>query len=102
MGQDHGTEIEKMLAEQTLARVREKQQLQHKKRSRKSKLDLYRDDLTQLCEAGASLAQLKIFLRIEKKCEASRSTIERWLKKHQLKTRNPAPKRFSQNTSQER
>ncbi|MEZ9488708.1 hypothetical protein AB4347_02005 [Vibrio breoganii] len=54
--------------------------LQSSKRTRRSKLDNYRLELRKLREAGATLAELLEFLKLQG-VECSYSTVQRWMKK---------------------
>jgi len=59
-------------------RLRERQAVRRRQRYRRSKLTRYRAELVQLRAAGASLDQLRIWLR-ERRVRAHRSTIARYL-----------------------
>lgn len=48
-----------------------------------SRLDRFKNELLTLREVGASLSELALFLRTEKRTVVCRSTISRWLKKQQ-------------------
>lgn len=48
---------------------------------RRSRLDKYRAELVAMRKAGASCADLVVWLRINRRCRINRSTIDRYLKK---------------------
>ena len=48
---------------------------------RKSRLDRYRAELVALKQAGASCADLAVWLRVTHRCKINRSSIDRYLKK---------------------
>lgn len=61
-----------------VARLAELQSIRRKKRLFKSKLDKFQHQILALHKAGASLAQIQIWLR-QNSLKTSRSTISRWL-----------------------
>jgi len=48
---------------------------------RKSRLDRYRAELVAMRQAGASCADLAVWLRVTHRCKINRSSIDRYLKK---------------------
>lgn len=72
-------------AQSVLASLRHKQQLRARRHWRRSKLDAYTTELTCLRQEGATLGQLRIFLT-DHHLSVERSTILRWLAKHNVPT----------------
>lgn len=70
--------MEKFDAEAELSEVQKLQEVRRKKRLFSSKLDKFEHELKALKSAGASLAQLQIWLK-KNGVKASRSTVHRWL-----------------------
>lgn len=52
-----------------------------RRRWRESRLDHYKRELLALRQAGASLGELRAWLRSQKRISVARSTISRWLKR---------------------
>jgi len=71
-------EMEKFDAASELAEVKKIQEVRRKKRLFSSKLDKFEHGIRALKSAGASLAQLQIWLK-KNSVKASRSTVQRWL-----------------------
>lgn len=61
-----------------VARLANLQEIRRKKRLFKSRLDKFEHQLLALNQAGASLAQLQLWLK-EQGLKVSRSTVSRWL-----------------------
>lgn len=70
--------MEKFDPRAELAEVKKLQETRRKKRLFKSKLDKFEHELKALKTAGATLAQLQIWMK-KNGVKASRSTIQRWL-----------------------
>jgi len=64
-------------------RIKKRMALRVKKRFSQSKLDKYKPEILQLKNAGLSLEGIRIWLD-EKHIKATRSTISRWLKAHEI------------------
>ena len=64
-----------------LEEIKRKRQISKRKRYSKSKLDKFKFEILKLREAGASLADIQIFLR-KNRIKVVTSTIHRWLKKN--------------------
>lgn len=67
------------LAEQLVAVRRQRAAQPRRRRWRESQLDRHDRKLTELHRAGASLAELRTWLRRYQHITVSRSTISRWL-----------------------
>lgn len=67
-------------AKEALFDLRRRQALKRRRRYRRSKLDRYRAELVKLRRAGASLAQLQLWLQ-NRRLKVSRSTIHRYLRR---------------------
>lgn len=70
---DPAAEVAALKAEAKLRRKRSYKQ-------RKSKLDRFHSELASLREHGATVADLKRWLRKKKKITVAESTVHRWLK----------------------
>lgn len=71
-----------MDAEQELEKIREHRQATRRRRRglKKTRLRTHRAELVQLRRAGASLADLELWLRKNKRCKIHRTTIYRNLR----------------------
>ena len=70
-GFDAATEAEKL---KELCRIRQR------RRYRRSRLTDHRAELVELAKAGLSMAQLQLWLRLNKRMKVARSTIWRFLR----------------------
>jgi hypothetical protein len=68
-------------AQAEIKRIRSLRAEARRKLFRKSRLDRYRAELVTLKQAGASCADLVLWLRITHRCKINRSSIDRYLKK---------------------
>ncbi len=68
-------------ADQELQRIKTMRTVMRKKRYNKSVLERYRAELVELHRAGASLGDIQLWLRREKRLKVARSTIGRFLHK---------------------
>jgi hypothetical protein len=62
-----------------LAIIRARRKMMRRQRYRSSRLDEYRAELLQLREAGATLADIALWLR-QRRIRVAISTISRWLR----------------------
>jgi hypothetical protein len=63
-----------------LSELRRLQAVKRRRRYARSKLDRWRAEIVALRRAGATLSELRVWLK-RKRLDASRSTIQRFLKK---------------------
>jgi len=68
-------------AEKELAAIQALRKQDKRKHFRKSTLDRYKGEVLQLHNAGASLSDIRLFLK-SKRIIVVNSTIQRWLKKN--------------------
>lgn len=68
-------------AQAEVKRIRSLRAEARRKLFRKSRLDRYRAELVAMKQAGASCADLALWLRITHRCKINRSSIDRYLKK---------------------
>ena len=71
-------------ADTVLHSLQARQQLRRQRRWHRSQLDPYTTELTTLRERGATLSQMRLFLS-DHHLKVERSTIMRWLDKHNVK-----------------
>jgi len=67
--------------ESEVARLRKKRMAAYRKRWGRSRLDRYGPEILNLHEAGATLAEIQLWLA-ERRLRVHVSTIQRWIKKH--------------------
>lgn len=77
------TTINSFNAREKLLQLQDLQRIRKKGRYSRSRLDRFKNELLQLHACGATLSQIALFLRAEKRTVVARSTILRWLKKHE-------------------
>lgn len=75
------TEQETFDAQSEVGRIRSLRANARRRLFRKSRLDRYRAELVAMKRAGASYADLAVWLRITHRCKINRSSIDRYLKK---------------------
>lgn len=80
---DMNNEKDTFDAHAELSRIRSRRAEARRKIFRRSRLDKYRFELLAMREAGASFADLQEWLRVERRCKISRSTVARYIKKFQ-------------------
>lgn len=68
-------------AQAEVERIRARRAEARRKLFRKSRLDKYRTELVAMRRAGASCADLALWLRVTHRCRINRSSIDRYLKK---------------------
>ena len=68
-------------AQAEVERIRARRTETRRKLFRKSRLDRYRTELVAMKRAGASYADLAVWLRVTHRCKINRSSIARYLKK---------------------
>lgn len=68
-------------AQAEVKRIRSLRAETRRKLFRKSRLDRYRAELVAMKQAGASCADLAVWLRMTHRCKINRSSIDRYLKK---------------------
>jgi hypothetical protein len=68
-------------AQAEVNRIRSLRAEARRKLFRKSRLDRYRAELVAMKQAGASCADLVVWLRITHRCKINRSSVDRYLKK---------------------
>jgi hypothetical protein len=69
-------------AEKELAKIKSHRKSVRKKRYSKSRLDKFSFEIFELKKAGASLADIQLFLK-KQRVKVVLSTIQRWLKNHE-------------------
>jgi hypothetical protein len=75
------TERETFDAQSEVGRIRSLRADARRRLYRKSRLDRYRAELVAMKRAGASCADLAVWLRITHRCKINRNSIDRYLKK---------------------
>lgn len=68
-------------AQAEVERIRARRAEARRKLFRKSRLDRYRTELVAMRRAGASCADLAVWLRVTHRCIINRSSVDRYLKK---------------------